>query len=101
MSTHSKGPTLEQLHLVWLRRNLKRNWPATFQEAMEHPVWSRLLKLRALALELRLLHAERRALETAISSPVTLPRDELMTAARRRDHRPGFWMDTVDPDTVM
>lgn len=118
MSAHSKGPTLDQLHLIWKRRNRSRGWPASFQEAMEHPFWSRILKVRALEQELRLLHADQRRVERGSNepgkvSPVTnraapsphgLPAQEANARERRayrgghvRSLQPGFWMDTVDP----
>lgn len=90
MSAHSKGPTLELMHRVWLRRNRAR-WPATFQEAMEHPIFSRLLKIRALYCELgELSPVMKRGITPPEASPPEPPPDAPKT---------GFWMD-VEPRTL-
>jgi hypothetical protein len=93
MAAFTKGPTMDQLHAAWLRRN-KRGplWPPTFEEAMEHPLLMRILKIRALHLDLRaaIKASERRH----PSDPVTLQ----VTKPHREPDRAAYWMDSKDPD---
>ncbi len=90
MSAHSKGPTLEQLHTVWLKRSRNKLWPATFQEAMEHPLCSRILKVRVLQLELVQLHAQ--------LDDKHMPRSSRVTKPPRAPDRAAYWMDSKDPE---
>lgn len=86
MSLHTKGPTLEEMAKVWERRK-RRNWPETFQGAMEHPIYSRILMIEAIRLALNGLHR---------SGVVTHPDESRVTAPMHPGTRAGFWMDTDD-----
>ena len=93
MSVHSKGLTLEQLHAAWLRRNIKSGrWPGTFEAAMEDPLLSRILKIRALHVELATI---RRGLNAPEPHPdwVRVVHSKPLPEPDRR----AYWMDTQDP----
>ena len=93
MTAHTKASTMEQLHAIWLRRNRARGWPATFQEAMEHPLYSRVLKIKA-------LHNELIALHRANDSSPVMKRDQKHPGTLpAKPLRIGFWMDT-DPEVL-
>ena len=89
MTAHSKGPTLEQLHTVWLRRTQKGSlWPQTFEEAMEHPLLSRILKIRSLHNEVQaMVKREGPHLPDSDSSPVS------KWLRHGLDHH-AYWMDS-------
>lgn len=93
MSAHTKGPTLEQLHDQWLRRNRMRGWPGTFQEAMESPLWSRLLKIRALRVELQQITKTSPVMKPHQANPAPSGHPLPLQASK-----PGFWMDTDKDD---
>lgn len=96
MTAHSKGPTLEELHAVWLRRTQRSGrWPPTFEEAMADPLLSRILKIRALHVDLqRIMQREVTPPEYGVSSPVTMA-----TGMRHREpDRAAYWMDSKDPE---
>lgn len=95
MSAFSKGPTLDQLHRTWMRRNKKGPlWPATFEEAMENPLLSRILKIEALHIEIKaMVKREGPQQPEANSSPGTISRLQHRGLDRR-----AYWMDSVDPD---
>lgn len=92
MTTHSKGPTLEQLHAAWLRRNVKSGrWPASFETAMEDPLLSRILKIRALHVELATIYRGVKPPDPpATTTPKSLPEPD----------RRAYWMDVHDDDSV-
>lgn len=88
MSAHTKGPTLEQLHAVWLKRKRGPLWPASFEEAMEHPLLSRILKIRALHIEVRTIISRE-----GPQPPMPEPRRTHPEPDRR-----AYWMDSQDPE---
>lgn len=62
-------PTPEQLHAAWQERR-RRDWPATFDEAMQHELYSRLVYMTALG---QLLAAARAARRTQLLADQRLP----------------------------
>lgn len=62
-------PTPEQLHAAWQERR-RRDWPATFDEAMQHELYSRLVYMTALG---QLLAAARAARRTQLLAEQRLP----------------------------
>lgn len=85
MSLHTKGPTLEEMATAWKRRK-RRNWPESFQEAMEHPLYSRILMIEAIRLALNGMHRWGQ----------TAPLSDEASTTLTRGGRVGFWMDTDD-----
>lgn len=85
MTAHTKGPTLEEMHEVWLRRK-RASWPATFEAAMDSEILRRILMIETLYVGLRrVLPGVVQDAPPLVSLPVTF---------RRRSVRAGFWMDS-------
>lgn len=90
MSAHTKGPTLEQMHVAWLRRR-KSAWPDTFEAAMQHPIYRCVLAIECIRMELRELTKT-----TAGKHPD--PERYIAGQAQPPVDRQGFWMDTDADD---
>lgn len=73
--------TLEQLQAAWRRRKTHR-WPATYDQAMEHPIYSRVVTIEALRAELKIvMQLTEQSADVASKPKLT-----------------GFWMDSDKDD---